>query len=179
MKKVGQLYREALVDQVKKGVTENNNMFLLSYSRVSGLKMNDLRKNLKRTGASVCVTKNSVARIALQSAEQEKLSEKINGQTALVWGGTDSSEISKILIEFAKISEDIVVKGGLLSGRVLEQADIKKLSELPSREVLIATLLATIQSPLTRLAGALNAKTRELLSILKQLSEQKGGTKNG
>lgn len=179
MKKVGQLYREALVDQVKKGVTESDSTFLLSYSQVSGLQMSDLRKNLKQAGASVYVTKNSVIKLALKEIEQDNLSEKVSGQTALIWGGSDSSEVSKILINFIKISEKIVVQGGLLQGEILEQADIKKLSELPSKEVLLATLFATIQSPLTRFAGALNAKTRDLLSVLKQLGEQKGGNENG
>jgi large subunit ribosomal protein L10 len=178
MKKVGLLYRETLVDQVKKGVTENDSVFLLSYSRVSGLQMSDLRKSLRQTGADVCATKNSVARLALKEVEYESLSEKVSGQTVLIWGGEDSSEISKILIDFIKDSEDIVVQGGLLQGRILEKEDIKKLSELPSKEVLLSMLLATIQSPLTRLAGALNAKTRDLLSVLKQLSEKKGGNEN-
>ena len=172
MKKVGQLYRESLVDKVKKGVADNDNVFLLSYSNVSGLQMSDLRKNLKQTGANVCVTKNSVARLALKEMEYEGLSEKVSGQTALVWGGADSSEISKILINFVETSENVGVQGGLLQGRLLEQGDVKKLSELPPREVLLAMLFAAIQSPLTRLAGALNAKTRDLLSILKQLSER-------
>lgn len=178
MKKVGQLYRESLVNQVKKGVADNDNVFLLSYSQVSGLQMSDLRKSLKRVGADVCATRNSIVKLALKEMEHEGLSEKVSGQTALIWGGIDSSEISKILVEFAKDSENIVVQGGLLQGRMLEQGDIKKLSELPSREVLLAMLLATIQSPLTRFAGALNAKTRDLLSVLKQLSEKKGGNEN-
>ena len=99
MKKVGLLYRESLVNQVKKGVTDNDNVFLLSYSHVSGLQMSDLRKNLKRTGANVWVTKNSIVRLALKGVEQEELSEKISGQTALIWGGADSAEVSKILMD--------------------------------------------------------------------------------
>jgi len=105
MKKVGQLYRESLVGQVKDGVTDNDNVFLLSYSQVSGLQMSDLRKSLTRTGASMCVTKNSVIQLALKEIKQEQLAEKISGQTALVWGGTDSSEVSKVLINFTKESE--------------------------------------------------------------------------
>ncbi|MCK5178183.1 MAG: 50S ribosomal protein L10 [Candidatus Omnitrophica bacterium] len=178
MKKVGLLYRETLVDQIKKGVTDNDNVFLLSYSQVSGLQMSNLRKDLKQTGANVCATKNSVARLALAEVEHEDLSQKVSGQTALVWGGADPSEIAKILMDFIKTSENVVVQGGLLQGRALEQEDIKKLSELPSRDVLLSMLFAAIQSPLTRFAGALNAKTRDLLSVLKQLSEKKGGNEN-
>jgi len=175
MKKVGLLYRESLVNQVKKGVSENDNIFLVSYSKVSGLQMSDLRKSLQQTGACMYAAKNSVARLALREVEYEGLSEKVSGQTALVWGGSDSAVVSKILMDFIKTADGVVVQGGLLQGKILEKEDVKKLSELPSREVLLAMLFAAIQSPLTRLAGALNAKTRELLSILKQLSEKKGG----
>jgi large subunit ribosomal protein L10 len=82
------------------------------------------------------------------------------------------------LVDFVKGFEGVIVQGGLLQGRILEQEDVKRLSELPTREILLAKLLSVIQSPLNRLAMALNAKTRELLSILKQLSEKKGGNKN-
>jgi len=172
MKKIGQLYRERLVKHMKDGVTGNDNVFLLSYSKVSGLQMSDLRKSLNQNGATMCVTKNSVIQLALNEIEQKELAEKISGQTALIWGGADSSEVSKILVDFMKQSEDIIVQGGLLQGKPIEKDDVKKLSELPSRKVLLSMLLSTIQAPLTRLAGALNAKTRDLVSVLKQLSER-------
>ena len=175
MKKVGQIFRENLVHEVKDGFKNNDNVFMINYSRVSGLQMNDLRKNLRQTGASVCVTKNSIARLALKEMKHDALAQRVSGQTAIVWGGHDSSEVSKILINFIKESENITLQGGLLQGRVIEKGDVKKLSELPSREVLLSMLLSAIQSPLTRFTGVLNAKTRDLISILKQLSEKKGG----
>ncbi len=178
MKKVGQIYRESLVDKVKGGCTDNDNVFMLKYSHVSGLQMSGLRKQLKQAGADVCVTKNSVARLALKDMEYDALAQRVSGQTALVWGGADSAEISKILVDFVKESENILVQGGVLQGKVIEKGDVKRLSDLPSREVLLSMLLSAVQSPLTRLAGALNAKTRDLVSVLKQLSEKKGGNEN-
>ena len=178
MKKVGQIYRESLVAQIKDGIVNSDNVFLVSYSRLSSLKISNLRKNLRRTGAQMCVTKNSLARLALKEKEQGPLAQKISGQTALVWGGADSAEVSKILVDFVKGTEDFIVQGGLLQGRVLEKNDVTRLSELPSRDVLLSMLLSSLQAPLTRLAGALNAKTRELVSVLKQLSEKKGGKEN-
>jgi len=103
------------------------------------------------------------------------LIEKVTGQMAFVWGNADSVALAKTMVEFTKGCENIKIQGGLLSGRILTKSDIVKLSELPSKDVLLSMLFATIQSPLTRLAGAFNAKTRELLSVLKQLSEKKGG----
>ena len=175
MKKVGQLFRENLVGQIKSGVQDNDSLFLLTYNRLSAPKISDLRKDLKKAGARMYVSKNSVARIALKELQKEELSERILGQSAFIWCNTDSAEVSKILIKFAKEGDNVLLQGGLLQGKLINKNDIKTLSELPSREVLLSMLLGTLQSPLTRFAGALNAKTRELLSILKQLSEQKGG----
>ena len=80
-----------------------------------------------------------------------------------------------MIMEFSKDLDNVNVQGGVLDGRTLNEGDVKRLSDLPPREVLLSTLLGTIQAPLTRLAGALNAKSRDLLSILKQYSEKKGG----
>jgi large subunit ribosomal protein L10 len=63
-----------------------------------------------------------------------------------------------------------------LQGAFLAKEDVSRLSDLPSREVLLAKLLSLMQSPATKLAYILNAKSRDLLSILKQYSEKKGGS---
>ena len=173
--KVGQVFRASLANRVKAGVDKNSNVFLLSYTRLSAPQMNDLRKTLKKVGADVCVSKNAIAKVALKELKHDKLAERVSGQTAIVLSNKDSVEVSKILIKFTKELENVKLQVGLLEGKILEREDIKRLSELPSREVLLAMLLGTLQAPLTRLAGALNAKTQELLSILKQLSEKKGG----
>lgn len=175
MKRVGQLYREKLVSQIKEGIDGSSSVFLFRYSNISSGKINALRKNLRTSGASMFVSKNSIAKVALKELEIEKLSESVEGQTAFIWTNHDAVEISKILTEFTKECAEASVPGGLLEGRVLSQAQVVELSELPSKEILLAMLLAAIKSPLTRFASALNAKTRDLLSVLKQLSEKKGG----
>ena len=168
MKRVGQIFRESLAGRVKDGVDRNSCVFVISYSQVPASQLNDFRKRLKAAGAQVYVSRNSLAQIALKDIKQSHLAEKITGQMAFVWAQADSVEVAKALVKFAKECSNIAIQGGLLDGKVLEKEDVIQLSELPSREVLLAMLLSAIQSPLSRLAGALNAKTRELLSILKQ-----------
>ncbi len=175
MKRIGQVFRETLVSRVKDGIGQNGCIFIISYSQVPASQINDFRKRLKAAGADIYVSKNSIAQIALKDLNQSVLAEKITGQMAFVWSQADSVEVAKALVKFAKECENIKIRGGLLDGKILEKEQIIQLSELPSRQVLLAMLLATIQSPLTRLAGALSGKTQELLSILKQLSEKKGG----
>jgi len=175
MKRVGVIYREGFVKNIKEHISENKGVFLLSYTKLSSPQISDLRKDLRKAGADVFVSKNALARIALKEVEQEPLAEKISGQTAFVWTAADSAAISKILVKFAKDMKSVAVQGGILDGKLLTEGDVQRLSELPSREVLLSQLLGTIQAPLTRFAGALNAKSRDLLSILKQLGEKKGG----
>ena len=141
---------------------------------MSGLQFNDLRKELLDAGADVTVSKNSLAKLALKELKYESLAEKVMGQSALVFADTDSVAVSKVLVKFAEACEDLIVQGGLIEGKELEKKDVKRLSDLPSREVLLSQLLATIQAPVANLLTALNAKSRELLSILKQYSEKKG-----
>lgn len=175
MKRIGQIFRETLVSRVKDGIGQNGCIFVISYSQVPASQINDFRKRLKAAGADIYVSKNSIAQIALKDLNQIGLAEKITGQMAFVWSQADAVEVAKALAKFAKECENIKIRGGLLDGKILEKDQIIQLSELPSRQVLLTMLLSTIQSPLTRLVGALSGKTQELLSILKQLSEKKGG----
>jgi large subunit ribosomal protein L10 len=172
MKKVGQLIRESIADKIRNNVKEYPTTFLVSYTKLSSPKMNNVRKALSAAGAKVYVSKNRIAKKALQELKFEDISGKITNQVAFVWSDKDSAEIAKVLITLAKDIEGLNVQGGILDGKSVEQADVKRLSDLPSREVLLTMLAQTIQSPLVRLAGALNGKTRDLLSILKQLSEK-------
>src|ERR1039457_4048759 len=162
--KVGTIYRQKMADSVKTGVENKSSTFVVSYRGISSAKMNVLRKDLKRKKAEVLVSKTSVAKLALKEAKYENLADSIEGQMALILSNADASEVSKVLINFSKSYEGFVVKGGVLDGAFLTQEEVKTLSDLPSREVLLAKLLGTMAAPISRFAGALNGKTRDLIS---------------
>ena len=151
--KVGTLYRQRMADSVKEGVSKKSSTFVVSYRGISSAKMNILRKDLKRKKAEVLVSKTSVARIALKEAKYEDLAGSIEGQMALILSNADASEVSKVLVKFAKDYEGFIVRGGVLDGAFLTEEQVKTLSDLPSREVLLAKLLGTMAAPLTRFAG--------------------------
>ena len=175
MEKVGNIFRQSSVNVIQDSVKNSSATFVLSYSSVSASKMDALRKDLKRIDAKLCVSKNRLAKIALEGLEHGDLAQKIDAQMAFVWSDGDAVAISKALVNFSKGCDGFLVQGGLLDGAMLANADVQRLSELPPREILLAQLLQTMLSPMTRFAGLLNAKTRDLLSILKQLSEKKEG----
>jgi len=174
--KVGTIYRKQLVTTIKNGVDEKENTFLVSYRGISASKMNILRKDLSKKAAKMRVTKAKIAGLALKELKLDDLSGRIDGQTALIYSDSDAVEISKILVKFSKQCEGFVVQGGLVGEVVLDKKDVQRFSDLPSREVLLSQLLSLLQSPATKLAYILNAKSRDMLSILKQYSEKKGGS---
>ena len=173
MIKVGRLFREKMAQSITQGVKNKGAAFVVNYQGISAAQMNIIRKDLKKRKADVYVSRNSIVRWALKGAALENIANHLQGQTALVLSDTDASEISKVLVKFSKNWEGLVIQGGLLNGAVLTGNDVKKLADLPSRDVLLAQIMGTLQAPLTRLAGALNAKTRDIMSILKQISEKK------
>jgi len=176
MKKIGSIVRENLVSHIKTVIEQRNSTFLVSYKSLTGPQMNNFRKSLKSLGGIIYVSRNTIARRALNDLDRTSLSEKLIDQTAFVSSDADSVEVSKLLIKFAKDYEGFSVQGGILEGKILEKDDVKRLSELPSRHVLLTMLATTIQSPLVRLVGVLSAKPRELVTVLKRISEKKGGT---
>ena len=178
MGKVGEIFKQGLLKSVKNGISENQGTFVISYSSLTASQMDDLRKSMKDLGAKIYVSKNRIAKIALKDLECDDVVGGAQAQTAFAWTNEDIAAVSKALVKFEKDFESVEIKGGLLDGAILKQADVKRLADLPSKEVLQAQLLGTIIAPLTRLAGALNAKSRDLLSILKQLSEKKGGSED-
>jgi len=84
MKRVGVVYREAFVKNIRDHISENKSVFLLGYTKVSSPQISELRKDLKKAGAEVFVSKNALARIALKELHQEPLAEHVSGQTAFV-----------------------------------------------------------------------------------------------
>ncbi len=175
MEKVGKVLRVSLHKGIKDGIQNNQAVFVLNYSAISSSEMGTLRKNLSKVGAKVHVPQNRIAKLVLKELKNDELADTIKGQTAFVWSNSDAVSVSKALVKFSDQFKNVVIRGGLLDGETLVGGDVKRLSDLPAKEVLQAQLLQVMLSPLTRFAGLLNAKSRDLLSILKQYGEKKGG----
>lgn len=175
MKKIGRVVRENLVTQIKDNIEKRNSTFVVSCPSPKGGRMNEVRKSLTKVGARLYFSRNTIARKALDEINHKALSETIEKQTAFIWSDSDSAEVSKALVKLGKELEGFQIFGGILEGKILQKDDVKRLADLPSRHVLLTMLVTSLQSPLSRLAVALSAKTRDLATVLKQLSEKKGG----
>ena len=120
------------------------------------------------------MVKNTLARRAASETGREALLPYLDGPTGLVWVGGDPAVAAKALDQFASEHPDAMsIKGGVLEGADLPQAEVTRLAKLPAREQLLAQLAGGIASPLTGLAGGLNNLIGGLARSLGALQAQK------
>ena len=175
MTKIGKIYRDKITKKLQDGVEKESSAFVINFRNVSSAEICTLRKTLQQKKAKVYMSRNSLARVGLKASVLAPITDNLDGQTLFIWTSADPVDVAKILVKFADKKENIVLRGGVVTSQLLKKEDMKRLSDLPAKEVLLAQLLGTLQSPMTRLARALNGKTVELLSVLKQISEKTGG----
>ncbi|BAK83487.1 50S ribosomal protein L10 [Komagataeibacter medellinensis] len=124
----------------------------------------DLRRRVRAAGATHKVAKNRLASLALAGTQFEGIKPLLKGPTALSWAD-EPVAVAKVLVEFAKTNEKLVLLGGSLGAQTLDVNSIKALAELPSLDVLRAQLVGLISTPATRIAGVLQAPAGQLARV--------------
>jgi len=136
-------------------------------TRNDGLSVADvteLRRRVRAAGATHKVAKNRLASLALAGTQFEGIKPLLKGPTALSWAD-EPVAVAKVLVEFAKTNDKLVLLGGSLGAQTLNVESIKALAELPSLDVLRAQLVGLISPPATRIAGVLQAPAGQLARV--------------
>jgi large subunit ribosomal protein L10 len=171
--------KQVAVAEITESFSDAAGAVLTDYRGLTVKQLQDLRRSLGEN-ASYAVVKNTLAKIAAKDAGIEGFDELLTGPTAVAFITGDVVEAAKGLRDFAKANPALVIKGGVLDGKALEPAEIAKLADLESREVLLGKLAGAMLASLSqavyllnaplaqaaRLAGALQAKAAEDPSIL-------------
>lgn len=134
---------------------------------------NELRGELHEQGLTLKVVKNSLACRALERAGLGKVSPIFDGPSALLMGGAPV-ETAKTFAAMRKKRPALVLRGAYVEGEVLLAEQAEQLARIPTREVLLAQILAGIQAPLSGMAGVLSGAARQLAMVLKATTEAKG-----
>ena len=116
-----------------------------------------LRAQLREAGVEYKVVKNTLTRFAIKEVGYEEMDEQLNGPTSLAISADDPVAPAKIISEFAKSNENLTIKAGFLDGKVISLDEIKTLANTPSRDVLIAKIMGSLNSPISALARTLQA----------------------
>ncbi len=117
----------------------------------------ELRTKLRDADAEMTVGKNTLSRRAVDASGHSALLPYLTGPTGLVWVNGDPAGAAKVLSDFAKAHDVFSVRGGMLDGADLNEASLKQLASLPSKDVLLSQLAGAVAAPLTGLAGGLQA----------------------
>ena len=173
--------KENVVADFRKMLKEAQATFLINYKGLNVALMQDLRKNLRAHDSKLKITKARLMKKASESTDQKntalkQFQENFKDQIGLVFSQGDISAAAKQLVEFSKKNKQLEIISALFESKILTKEDIKTLASLPSREVLLAMFVTTIQAPAASLVKILHNSIASLLYILKQIEEQKKNT---
>jgi large subunit ribosomal protein L10 len=173
MEKLGSKIKQLTKKSIEKNLEESQGVFFIRYSGINGLDMNILRKGLKEAKGKLFVAKNSIARKLFEELGKNEAQKFVEGPIGFIYIKEDPVSISKILVDFIKDHEKLVIEGGLLQDKILDKNAIVKLSKLPSREVLIAQVVGGFKSPINNLVFVLSGILKKPVFAIQQIKKSK------
>jgi large subunit ribosomal protein L10 len=172
-----QLQRKtAVIDEIKQRLEAADAAVLTEYRGLTVSEIAKLRAALRPASTDYKIFKNTLARRAAQDVGLSELIDRLEGPVAIAFvrkDGGDAVTAAKALREFAKTNPNLVLKGGVLGPRILSEADVEALADVPPRDQLLARLAGGFQAPLTKAAGLFQAFTRNFAYGLKAYVDQR------
>ena len=166
--------KEQSVQRLRENFLNSHASYLLTYHGCTAAEITGLRRKLRLSGSKFSVVKNTLAKRAIADTPASGLEKMFSGPTAVVWSPTDPVAPAKLLTEFAADREHVKLKGGFVDGSVVGGDQFKALASMPSKEQLVANLLALINAPATRLLQTINAPATNLVRLLDAWRVEKG-----
>ena len=173
MKKLGLIFKETSGNRIKSTLKDSSAVFIVKYSGVKSPDLSSLRMSLRGSNAEFFVVKNSIARRALKASGLETIVKGIEGPCGLVFIKDEPVAVSKILCNFTKDHEALKLEGGSMKEKVLEKKDIEAMSKLPSREVLLAQVVGTLNAPISGFVIILNQVLAKFVICLDQIKQKR------
>jgi large subunit ribosomal protein L10 len=133
--------------------------------------VNDLRNKMREAGASFKVTKNRLARIALEGTPYQPLGDMLTGPTAFATSA-DPVAAAKVAVTFAKTNDKLEIVGGAMGATLLDVNGVKALAELPSLDELRAKLIGLLNAPATKIAQLSTAPAGKLARVVQAYADK-------
>ncbi len=163
--------KEIILAKYVKDMENSSAIFLTKYQGLTANEMTDLRRKLREADGNFTVVKNTLAKKALAEVGLTSLDELLEGPVGIGFSYGDPPPVAKALVEFAKVTDAMKLKGGLLDNVFLDEAAVKNLANLPPLEVIRAQLLGVISAPATQLAGVVASGVRQVVNVVKAYAD--------
>ena len=148
--------KQNIVSEIQGKFTNSGSTVVAEYRGLSVAEITELRRTLRAEGVEMKVYKNTLASLAAEAAGFSDLKNALTGPNALAFG-SDETTAARLMATFAKKHKALVLKGGIVEGKVVDDATIKELSALPNRDGMLGMLLSVLQAPVAGFARAVNA----------------------
>lgn len=170
--------KQAAVASLKEQLSTAKGVVLTGYKGLTVAQDMKLRAKFREAGVSYHVVKNTMVRIAANEIGLEGLDPVLNGTTAIAISAEDAVAPAKVVYDFIKENklektEVLTIKLGVVEGKVISVDEVKALASLPSREVLIAKVLGSMQAPISGMVNVLQGTIRNMVYVLDAIRAQK------
>ena len=165
--------KQQLVDELSDKIRSAKALYYTDFTGLNVKRMTELRRRFRKAGVEYVVIKNTLAARAVTEVGLD--AERLRGPTGVVVA-KDAVGAAKLLTDFARENDQKPsVKGGMLEGVNIDEAQVKRLASMPSREQMLSELGAGLMSPMAAFAGALNGMMYMMVGALEALRTQKEG----
>src|SRR3954469_16889234 len=164
--------KAAAIAEIAQNIEESDAVFAVDYRGISVPQAAELRTKLREADTRFSIVKNTLTERAADQANAEALKALLEGPTALAFVRGDAAAAAKAISDYARATELLPFKGGLMNGQALDADQIKAIARLPSRDVLYGQLVGVIAHPISGLARMLNQLIGGLAIALGQIQEQ-------
>ena len=149
--------KKGVVADIKEKFEKAQSAVLVDYRGLNVAEDTELRNQLRKAGVEYAVLKNTMINLAIQDMNLDDMKAHLEGPTAVAFGYEDAIAPAKVLSEFVKKSKKMAIKCGVVDGSYLDEAGVQALANTPSREVLIAKIMGSMMSSVSKFVYALEA----------------------
>lgn len=164
--------KEELVQQYVEQLKNSEAVIVTDYRGLKVNEIQELRAKIREAEGSFSVVKNTLAQRALAEAGLPVPEDMLFGPIGIGFCGNNIPGVAKAITEFAKKNDEMVVKGGLMGNKIIDEAAVQSLAKLPSLDVLRAQLLGLINAPASQLAGVVAGGVRQVVNVVHAYSEK-------
>ena len=165
--------KEAIVSEVAEVAASAYSAVTAEYIGLSAEEMTDLRAKARTGGVYLRVVKNTLARRAVNGTDYECLQDTLTGPLVLAFSQEDPGAAARVLKDFAKENDKLVIKALSVSGQLMAASEIDRLASLPTKEQAISMLMSVMQAPITKLARSLNEVPGKLVRTVAAVRDAK------
>jgi ribosomal protein L10 len=173
VKKLKKEEKIQVVSELQDKFQRAKGIIFTDYRGLTVEEMSDLRRRLRASALEYRVVKNTLAKRAAEGTPVDSAKDVFSGPVGIAVSYDDPVILTKKVFEFVKSSEKLKIKGGVIEGGVCSPQELKTISELPSREVLLSMFINVLQSPLSKFASALRATLTRFVYAMEALKQQR------